>query len=216
MGIVLGTRVERTMRTRFYIGAVALVLVPLCSGTAALAGDDGAAPLWVGIGSIFTPLLGATDVTGLLGFGEKEEKPQIDYRERGKLVVPKSYDLPPPGSGTIATEGGAWPVDQELQRRKLRKEASKKAIAGQGDARLRYTKPFPNAPVTVRAADQIDAPPEKCADGKCETPTSTLGLLNPLGWVGIGKSTALGPEPDREWLTDPPKGYRAPAGQAAN
>jgi hypothetical protein len=29
-------------------------------------------------------------------------------------------------------------------------------------------------------------------------------------------SAKLGPEPDREWLTDPPKGYRAPAGQAAN
>ncbi len=28
----------------------------------------------------------------------------------------------------------------------------------------------------------------------------------------MGKSNApLGPEPDREWLTDPPKGYRAPS-----
>ena len=28
----------------------------------------------------------------------------------------------------------------------------------------------------------------------------------------MGKSVPLGPEPDREWLTDPPQGYRAPIG----
>ncbi len=203
------------MRTSFYTAAASLLCVSLCWGTAAQAGDDGSAPLWVGIGSIFSPLLGATDVTGLLGFGGKEEKPPIDYHEHGKIVVPKNYDLPPPGGAPVAVEGGAWPVNQEITRRKLRKEAEKKVIAGQGDARLRYTHPFPNAPVTVRAADQPDAT-DKCANGKCDAPTSTLGLLNPLGWVGIGKSKPLGPEPDREWLTDPPKGYRDPAGQAAN
>ena len=39
-----------------------------------------------------------------------------------------------------------------------------------------------------------------------------LGNLNPLKWVGMGEvgRGALGPEPDREWLTDPPKGFRAP------
>ena len=40
-----------------------------------------------------------------------------------------------------------------------------------------------------------------------------LSNLNPFNWVGMGKSTEpLGPEPDREWLTDPPKGFRAPVG----
>lgn len=36
---------------------------------------------------------------------------------------------------------------------------------------------------------------------------------NPLTWVGLEKKpqTVLGPEPDRDWLTDPPKGYRTPA-----
>jgi len=45
-----------------------------------------------------------------------------------------------------------------------------------------------------------------------------LSAINPLNWVGAGKSVPLGPEPDREWLTDPPQGYRAPVeatGQAA-
>ena len=148
--------------------------------------------------------------------GDKEEKPQIEYREHGKIVVPKTYDLPPPGAGASAAESGVWPVDQEIQRKKLKKEAAKKVIAGQGDARLRYTHPFPNAPVTVNAADDSNSK-EDCGNGKCGSSSpSVLGSLNPLGWVGMGKSMPLGPEPDREWLTDPPKGYRAPAGQVAN
>lgn len=171
----------------------------------ATAGDDGAAPLWVGIGSIFGPAFGLS----------KDEKPVIDYREHGKIVLPAQTDLPPP-SLAAPHAGGDWPVDQETERKKVEKEEAKKKIAGVGDARLRYTQPFPNAPVTVRAADQQ-------ADGAAPDgrPASSpvLGSLNPMSWVGMGKKVPLGPEPDREWLTDPPKGYRAPVGpvgQAGN
>ena len=178
-----------------------------CFGmSAAHAGDDGAAPLWVGIGSIFGPLVGLN----------KDEKAPIDYREHGKIVVPPKMDLPQPGLAPTAA-GGAWPVNQETQREKIEKEEAKKHIAGQGDARLRYTHPFPNAPVTVGASDQQK--PEATAAGVGSQSSSVLGSLNPMSWVGMGKSAPLGPEPDREWLTDPPKGYRAPvaaAGQAAN
>jgi len=188
---------------------VALPIAMAClSGKAAMAGDDGAAPIWVGVGSIFSPLL---------GFGSpKEEKEPIEYREHGKIVVPPKMELPPPGS-TTPENASAWPVDQETVRKRVAKEAAKKEIAGQGDARLRYTHPFPNAPVTVRPQDQPD--PSVCSGGKCEVSSSSsslLGTLNPLSWIGMGKSAAaLGPEPDREWLTDPPKGYRAPAGATA-
>jgi hypothetical protein len=168
------------------------------------AGDDGAAPLWQGIGSIFGPVLGPA-----VGFGFGGEKPPpIDYREHGKLVLPPNTDLPPPGSAAAADP--AWPVNQEILRRKALKEEGKKTIAGVGDARLRYTHPFPpNEPVTVRAVDP-EGQTVKC-EGSCGSSSSVLGNLNPLNWVGMGKSNApLGPEPDREWLTDPPKGFRAP------
>jgi hypothetical protein len=189
--------------------AFAIALFSL-GATGARAGDDGAAPLWVGIGSVFSPLLGMTALS-------KDDKDAIEYREHGKIVLPPKMDLPAPGA-TAATEGGVWPVNQETLRKKIKKEAAQKEIAGQGDARLRYTHPFdPNATVTVRAADG-QGPAEGCANGKCETQSSSfLNTLNPLGWVGLGKKSApLGPEPDREWLTDPPKGYRAPDGQALN
>jgi hypothetical protein len=182
--------------------AVATAAACVTAG-AARAGDDGAAPLWEGIGSIFGPLVGLS----------KDEKDPIDYREHGKIVVPKSLDLPPPGAAT-ATVGGPWPVNQEVQRKALLKQQEKDKIAGVGNARLRYTHPFPNAPVTVGPADPSDASADQSGGDKAQS-TSMLGNLNPLGWVGIGKTTKLGPEPDREWLTDPPKGYRAPVAQTA-
>jgi hypothetical protein len=163
----------------------------------AWAGDDGAAPLWQGIGSIFGWTWG--------GGGDKDP---IDYREHGKIVVPPKMDLPPPGSS--ASGDTAWPVNQEGQRKKAEKEAAKDKIAGEGDARLRYTHPFPpNTPVTVRTTDDQLTGANGATDAAASSP---LGSLNPLNWVGMGKNVPLGPEPDREWLTDPPKGFRAPVG----
>jgi hypothetical protein len=168
------------------------------------AGDDGDAPLWKGVSGIFAPILGPA-----VGFGFGGEKPPpIEYREHGKLVLPPNTELPPPGSSAAADP--AWPVNQEIMRKKALKEEGKKSIAGVGDARLRYTHGFPaNEPVTVRSVDP-DGQTVKC-EGSCGSSSSVLGNLNPLNWVGMGKSNAaLGPEPDREWLTDPPKGFRAP------
>src|SRR5438552_1930664 len=176
---------------RWALAAFAMTSVSLCA-TSAWAGDDGAAPIWVGIGSIFGSGFG-------WGSGEKDP---IEYREHGKIVLPPKMELPPPGSG-LSADGADWPVNQEVQRKKAEKEAAKKTIAGVGPARLRYTHPFePNAAVTVRAADHQGSS-ANCAGGQCEAPL--LGKLNPLNWVGMGKTTPLEPEPDREWLTDPPK-----------
>ena len=123
------------------LAVVALGLSAACLvDSHAWAGDDGQAPLWQGIGSIFGPVI---------GFGE-EKPPPIDYREHGKLVVPPNKELPPPGAS--ATADPAWPVNQEIVRRKALKDEEKNKIAGGADARLRYTHPFPaNEPVTVRA-----------------------------------------------------------------
>jgi hypothetical protein len=182
--------------------ALALTSTSLISLPAS-AGDDGDAPLWKGIGSIFGPVVGFT------GLGGGEKPPPIEYREHGKLVLPPNAELPPPGGSASADP--AWPVNQEILRKKALKEEGKKSIAGVGDARLRYTHGFPaNEPVTIRAVDP-DGQAVKC-ETNCGSSSSVLGNLNPLKWVGMGgkSDAALGGEPDREWLTDPPKGFRAP------
>jgi hypothetical protein len=183
---------------RFAVVALGMSSASLVNSPA-WAGDDGSAPLWQGIGSIFAPAV---------GFGG-DKPPPIDYREHGKLVLPPNNELPPPGAAETADP--AWPVNQEVLRRKAQKEEGKKTIAGVGDARLRYTKPFPaNEPVTVRAVDP-DGQTVKC-EGACGSTSTVLGNINPMNWFGMGKTVPLGPEPDREWLTDPPKGFRAPVG----
>ena len=190
------------MSLRFRASVIALAAC-LGAGTAR-AGDDGAAPLWEGIGSVVGPLI---------GFG-KDEKDPIDYREYGKIVVPKAMDLPDPAAGP-APEAG-WPVNQETQRKAIAKEKEKERerAANSDPPKLRATRSFPNAPVTIQASDQPGGAAADQTNGAKAESSSVLGNLNPLGWVGVGKnSTALGPEPDREWLTDPPKGYRAPIGQ---
>jgi hypothetical protein len=189
------------MRLGLSVAGLVVALSSVAS-TVTWAGDDGSAPLWQGIGSIFGPVLGFGSIGG--------EKDPIDYHEHGKIVVPPTMDLPPPGSAASATAD--WPVNQEVIRKKAAKDAKKKEIAGVGDARLRYTHPFPpNTPVTVKPADS-DLGASCGASGNCASSPSPglLGNLNPLSWVGMGKSVPLGPEPDREWLTDPPKGFRAP------
>ena len=113
--------------------ALALTSASLVS-LPAWAGDDGQAPLWQGIGSIFGPVIG-------IGFGG-DKPPPIDYHEHGKIVVPPKMELPAPASGASADPD--WPVNQEALRRKAQKEEGKKTIAGVGDARLRYTHPFPS------------------------------------------------------------------------
>ncbi len=197
------------MRLGIRATLVALTAAGCFATPAARAGDDGSAPLWSGLGSIVSPWV---------GFG-KEEPPPIEYRERGKLVVPKSMDLPPPGTAPSA-DNGAWPKDQEGERKAIAKEEEKRRAAANANvpARIRATQGFPNAPVTVRASDQVDgALPGESNGGKTSS-SSVLENVNPLGWVGLGKGSnadaTVGPEPDREWLTDPPKGYRDPNASA--
>jgi hypothetical protein len=188
----------------FRSAAVALALTSACLvSLPASAGDDGDAPLWKGVSGIFGPVVGFT------GLGGGDKPPPIEYREHGKLVLPPNSDLPPPSSSASADP--SWPVNQEILRKKALKEEGKKSLAGVGDARLRYTHGFPaGEPVTVRSVTP-DGQTVKSSAGNSASDSSPLGNLNPLNWVGMGKANApLGPEPDRDWLTDPPKGFRAP------
>ena len=158
------------MHFGFRGAALAFAITTILLGTtAARAGDDGAAPLWVGIGSIFGGL-------GLNPWDKGDKPPPIEYREHGKIVVPPKLDLPPPGATLSTNNSGDWPVNQETERKKVEKELNKKAIAGTGDARLRYTHAFPNAPVTVRASDQPD-PQLACPHGQCEIDARLVGGL---------------------------------------
>jgi hypothetical protein len=200
-------RFRQNLRGGLTVGATASLMFALAISQAR-AGDDGQAPIWQGISSVFGPYLGF----------EQDKDPMIDYRDRGRLVLPPKIALPPP-SATAGIGNVDWPVDPDVQSQKKAKQETKtpnKEHFG------RYVPPLvtPGSQVTMTAGQGESAPPpcpKDAAPGACsQSKQSNYGHaslnLNPLTWVGLQKkdATVLGSEPDREELTDPPKGLRAP------
>jgi hypothetical protein len=191
------------------LGAASGLLCALASSPAR-AGDDGAAPIWVGLYSLVQPLVSIGD--------DKEEAPSIDYRDHGRLVVPPKIELPPPASSPAASNP-AWPVDNEKQKKKRAKAEAAQAKIEHPAGHPVPPRPEGNGSVTINAdvegvgpakpkCQRTEAPGDTCT----QTASNSAFSWNPLTWVGAQKKgpTTLGPEPDRDWLTDPPKGYRAP------
>lgn len=175
-----------------------------CAGQPAWAGDDGAAPIWESVGSIFN-------------FGGDNGQPDINYRDHAKLVIPPKLDLPPPAPP--ATAGVVdWPRDPDVERWK-KAEAEKKAIGPRRMVGNRMVTPslYSDSIVTTKyTAGMGPSSRGKCSagpGGSCDTPPAPTLNWNPLTWVGIQKKpvTVLGAEPPRMSLTDPPLGFRDPA-----
>jgi len=202
-----------TRSKEIHRAGLALVLAAgLAGGLAsspARAGDDGAAPIWMGLYSLVQPVVGWG--------GDDKDDPSIDYRDHGRLVLPPKMELPPPGAGPAASNP-AWPVDNEKQKKKKAKAESEK-VKIEHYGRPTPPRPDGNGTVTVNAnVEDTTAPKPRCqrtgepGDTCTQTASNSSFSWNPLTWVGVQKKEAsvLGPEPDRDWLTDPPKGYRAP------
>jgi hypothetical protein len=188
------------IRSGLALCAACLLWTSLGGAPARAGGDDGAAPLWVGLGSI-------------VGFGGSSNDEPIEYRDHGRLVLPPKADLPPPAAPAVQGAAG-WPVDPDLERRK-REKAEQDAYFFIPPSMRKTLVNDPKSKVTV-SATAGQAPGQKpCVKGPgqtCATRPSPSMNWNPLTWVGLEKKpqTVLGPEPDRDWLTDPPKGYREP------
>jgi hypothetical protein len=173
----------------------------VASGAApAFAGDDGQAPIWTGLG-------------GLLGLTGKDVEERIEYRERARLVLPPKMALPPP-SPPAAQRTAAWPVDPDLVKVRKAKEDTLNILKAQADLQAmraggRLT------PDQLRADRSM--PGNAAAANHCAAQSNTRGcdwvpFRNALEFVGLAKPDEIvaGQEPDRDWLTDPPKGYRLP------
>jgi hypothetical protein len=176
-----------------------------CAGQPAVAGDDGAAPIWSSLGSVF-------------GLDGDKDEPDIDYRDRPRLVLPPKMDLPPPAASPLASATD-WPRDPDVNRW-YREQAEKKALHPMRmDPTRAINNKFPDTSGVVTSnftAGMGPSSQRKCAAGpgqSCDSAPSPTLNWNPLTWVGIQKKpvTVLGPEPARTSLTDPPPGYREPA-----
>ena len=189
------------------MNAQAVRAAALCAAFAAAlaasparAGDDGQASLITGLGTTF----------GLI----HQDDPQIDFRERAKLVVPPKKTLPPP---VASNRDAAWPVDVETARAKQRKhmEDAEPSAFQRANRGWKLFNPGDDVKVTTSSMDPA-GPSCRVPDpktGECPDAPHMQMEWNPMSWVGLQKRppTVLGPEPERQSLVDPPKGYRAPA-----
>jgi hypothetical protein len=166
----------------------------------AFAGDDGYAPIWSGIG-------------GLVGLSNDEKAPAIDYRERARLVLPPKMELPPP-MAPDAQSAAAWPIDPDVDKARKAKEAARAILRSQADLQdLRDGHRL--TPEQLRADRSV--PGQKKSTTKCSSVSNSRGCEQiPFRnvWENLGlvspDTVVAGEEPDRDWLTDPPKGFRMP------
>lgn len=175
--------------------AGAALIVGLAAATPARALDDGAE-------NIFSSLAGFVTSS----FKTSEAKPQIEYRERAPLVLPPNMQqLPPPGSG-VAARNPAWPQDFDIQRQN--KQAAR-------DRRPRDTDALDRTPMPSGAGMPV-APSGDLASLRDCGDDSLARLCNPEQFWKTMRTTrttetqqvAVGQEPARRSLTDPPTGFR--------
>jgi hypothetical protein len=172
------------------------LLMGLAATSPAKALDDGADNIFSSIAQL---------LTAGVGLGGSNVKPPIEYRERPPLVVPPNLQqLPPPGSGPGARNAN-WPQDFDAQRHR-------RAVARESGSREAYdefggrTAPRNAAGVPVAAQNN---------PATCDDRDALARLCNPNQfWSTLRDRSqsqpqiAVGQEPPRRALTDPPAGFR--------
>jgi len=181
------------------------IIVAASFASPALAGDDGEAPIWKGLGDL-------VGLTGLVGTEEKEAP--IQYQERGRLVLPPKIALPPPAS-PATDKTATWPLDPDVEKVRKAKAAARTILLSQSDIQSQRDGNR-LSPEQLRA-DHSAPGKEAAADRRCASETNRRGcdwvpFRNVWESIGLAKSDEVvaGQEPDRDRLTDPPKGYRVP------
>lgn len=175
-----------------------------CPGPAAFAADDGQAPIWSSLGSVFN-------------FGSGKTEAPIDYRDHAKLVIPQKMELPTPATAPSANATD-WPRDPDIEALKKEQQADKTPPNAIEPLR-KYKGPqlSKDDVVTTKYTAGMGPSAKHCIAGPgqtCDaTPKGPQVNWNPLTWIGVQKKpqVVLGPEPARTDLTDPPSGYREPA-----
>jgi hypothetical protein len=156
------------------------------------------------------------NLLGDFGIIDKERE-TIDYRERPPLVVPPKMELRQPvDPSAVALRNPAWPNDPDVAAKKKAEEEARKPVA-RSDSSVSQGGRL--TPEQIRAGRKVAG-----GQGDPNEPRRTYGdrvlLLSPdelraTATKASEKSAlAYGVEPPRTDLTQPPPGYRLPAGNA--
>lgn len=149
------------------------------------------------------------------GMGVGGERDAIDYRERPPLVVPPSSQLPRP-QAPVAERTAAWPNDPDVARR--RAEAAAARIPNADNEKFRNNPLLSQQELRRGRTDRRTGAPIVAEDHN--------NYNNQIAPIRIGRELAArqsaedlaalqyGTEPPRRTLSEPPVGYRRPAGTA--
>jgi type IV secretory pathway VirB10-like protein len=182
-------------------GAVALACVAAVSHTAMAADDEEEED------SIETKIMKA-----ILGVNDGAA---IDYRERAPLVVPPSMNLVPPQQAKV--DNPAWPKDADVQERKKRKEAAKRAPRRSFEEEGKPLTPAELERGRAAGGGRVTSAEPRDAESEGARPLrpNELGTKGSLWDMFKGKpkeeTAVFKGEPARANLTDPPPGYMTPS-----
>jgi len=155
----------------------------------------------------------------LRGIGLERETPQIDYHERGPLVIPPTKTLPPPEKPDAVLANPVWPKDPDATRR--REAAKRERERNVSDEREREQNPLPPdqlgpSGASRRTASRRDDGYQNPASGfgnplKPSELGYTGGLMKKIFGKGDEEAARFTGEPQRTDLTAPPPGYQTPS-----
>ena len=193
--------VTREIAGKFAMAATGAAMVwtaALAASTAARAFDDRPSSL--------DPIL------NMVGLGkDAADKPDIDFRERPKLVVPKGNELPPPVAGH--NRAANWPQDPDIRRRREAAAAARapRDVNAEFKANPALT---PTELMQGRTATRSNSP-EVCPQRRngmpdCGVEESAYNIKKVFSLGSKDDEAKPGVEPSRDYLTEPPTGYRAP------
>lgn len=175
-----------------------------CSAGVARAADDG-------YQDVFSSVLTAVGVL------RADQSPEIDYRERAPLVLPPKMELAKPVPAGAARTA-AWPQDPDvIKRRKADAEARMPSANVLGNVNNRMSKEelMKGRVAGTENMPEIAARRDACGNNgnarNCllVNPDELKAMNERYQASGNGEKDQLvaGQEPDRMYLTQPPKGY---------
>ncbi len=182
--------------------ATGMIAVGLAATSPVQAADDGYA-------NIFSSIFGA------VGLVKRDQPPDVAYRDRPPLVLPPQPGLPKPGDGFKHT--AAWPQDPDvLAHRKAARDALAPRQSTDHDGNI-----IAPGELAKQRGEAADEGPGRSADCLNGNNSRNCLLLSPDELKRQGDAFAAanpdaadklvpGKEPERVYLTQPPKGYMMP------
>lgn len=146
-----------------------------------------------------------------IGLSERERDP-IDYRERAPLVVPPDASRLRAPEAPAGSRNAAWPQDPDVLERRRKAEEAKLPMRGSLPG-FSATERIDH--VTGQKRNAYAGVPTHGSQGGGETGNPAMAINpNQLGRIMASSSETVlpsGVEPKRQYLTEPPKGYRQAA-----